>query len=1081
VVYSNIQRFNLDLMSEVENDVGGSCDLSRSGSEQVFCEDDLSLSMGEVAIRIAALWDAEGTFQKLQELRANSPLYRIFDGPPFATGMPHYGHFLPMALKDWAFRYHSMKGEKASMRGGWDTHGLPIEALIQKEQNLQTTEDIEEMGIPEFSEACRATVLRYVKEWNATQRSMGRWIDMTDPYATMDADYIESVWWVFAQLFEKGLVYEGKQVVAYSPGLATPLSNFEADQNYIDIEDPSVTVAFELDDGSKMLAWTTTPWSLPGNLALAVGLEIDYVKVNIGGEMFFLAKERLSVLEGKEYSVKGEMKGSELVGMSYSPLFDHFREGEGVRNAFKVVASNHVTLDSGTGIVHIAPAYGEDDFFVGEANGLGLVDPIDSKGEFNAQIPNLSGMNFRDANPKVLEMLESQGCLFEQNTITHSYPHCYRTDKPLLYKAVPSWFIKVTDIKDRMAELNQDINWMPDHLKDGRFGNWLSNARDWSISRNRYWGAPLPIWRCEETGEIIVIGSRDQLFELTGERPDDLHKAVMDDIPIEKDGKIYNRVPEIFDCWFESGAMPYASLHYPFEEGQSEENPPVPADFIAEGLDQTRGWFYTLMVLSTALYDKPAFKNVVVNGMVLAENDEQKWVKMSKKLRNYPDPNDLMERVGGDAMRFFILNSGAAKAEPLKFSEDGVDQTVKKVLLPLWNIYKFFVLYANADEWKGEVGLRDNVQQGKCEFPSESVLDKWVLARLEKSHEEITAAFDVNDLPRALREYTFLMADISQWYVRLSRSRFWKSEGNDKASAYRTLYEVLVRCAQMIAPVCPFISESIYRSLTKEESVHHSLWPQANAKNKNPELLAEMEAVRKVISLGLFLRKSKRLRVRQPLAEIAIVQKQGIDLSDYIDLIKAELNIKNVRFIEERDEEVFKPLVNLNRARLGKKLRAGLKKVIVALAQGAYELRDGELKIDEYELSEEAGDFSVNYVASGAGIADSKDGFTVVLDTEITEELEMEGMARDLIRVIQRERKEKDLHITDRIRVEVVSSDEKVGGIVEGFRSMIAEAVLGTEIAVRIEKGEEIEYECKIGDLEFRLSIWKVFLEEKKI
>lgn len=1036
------------MLKIIENDPSEDETPSKPQSrESFFDESTLDLTMGEIAKQIAGVWDSEGTFKRLQEQRKDAPQYRIFDGPPFATGIPHYGHFLPMTIKDWAFRYQSMKGKKATMKGGWDTHGVPVETLVQKEMDIKTTQDIESLGVGAFSEACRATVLRYVNEWNHTQKIMGRWIDMESPYATMDAEYIESVWWIFSQLFEKGMVYEGKKIVAYSPALGTPLSNFEADQNYRDIEDPAVTVAFEMEDGSKLLAWTTTPWSLFGNLALAVGENIEYVKIEMNGETFILAKERLSVIGDQPYTIKATIKGKDLVGLSYDPPFSHFQGKNETQNAFKIVASDHVTLDAGTGIVHIAPAYGEEDFDLGQRNDLALIDPIDNGGKFTEEVPQLTGKGFREANPKILEMLNEAGILFASEKITHSYPHCYRTDQPLMYKAVPSWFIKVTDIKDRMVELNNEVNWMPSHLQQGRFGDWLKNARDWSVSRNRYWGAPLPIWKCEETGEVVVVGSREELFDLSGERPDDLHKAVVDNITFEKDGKTFTRIPEIFDCWFESGAMPYASEHYPFE-GQEEGNPPIPADFIAEGLDQTRGWFYTLMVLSTALYDKPAFKNVVVNGMVLAENDEGKWVKMSKKLRNYPDPNDLLQRIGGDAMRFFILSSGAAKAEPLKFSDEGLDQVVKKVLLPLWNIYKFFITYANADGWKPDSKLRDNIQTGRYEEPSKNLLDQWALARLEKSHDEITAAYDINDLPRATREIAKFITDISNWFVRLSRDRFWKTTNDiDKENAYATLYEILIRYSQMIAPICPFISESIYRELTKESSVHHSLWPNGNAQNQNPQLLEAMEEVRQVVSMGLNLRTKNGMRVRQPLSEIAIMQKPGTKMQEYADLIATELNVKEVRFIEQGDPTAFKPVVNLNRAQLGKKLRAGLKDVIEKLKNEEYRLENGILQIGEHQLSVAEGDFTIEYEAIGSKVVGSENGYTVVLDLELTENLKMEGIARDLIRVIQSERKNQDLHITDRINVAITSPDQDIAETINNFRDMIRTAVLAEDIS----------------------------------
>lgn len=787
-------------------------------------------SFPEMEREILAYWRENDTFKKSISNRKDAEEFRFYDGPPFATGTPHYGHILAGILKDSIPRYQTMKGKRVERNFGWDCHGLPIENIVEKKLGISGKKDIEDkVGVYEFNEACRANVMTYVDEWRKVVERTGRWVDMDNDYKTMDASFMESVWWVFKSVYDKGLIYEDYRVVPYCVRCTTPLSNFEVNQGYEDKQDKTVTVKFKVKDTASkfVLAWTTTPWTLPANIGLAVGADIEYVEVlDDSGETYILAKDRLSSYYKNEqgYKVLNTYPGTCLVGLEYEPLFDDFvkmneagtlpKGYELGENAYHVILGHHVTTESGTGVVHIAPAYGIEDEEIGKKSKLGFVSSIDETGHVEYLSDEYNGQYVFDFNETVIKRLKDEKVLVHLATMSHSYPHCYRCGNPLIYRAISSWYLDVESIKDRMVANNQKVRWVPENIKDGRFGKWLEGARDWNLSRNRYWGSAIPVWKSEDGETEHCVGSIRELYELNKDfgqivevdgkyvfadtkQPVDIHKHFVDTILIKdpKTGKTLKRIPEVLDCWFESGSMPYASVHYPFE---NNENFTFPADFIAEGLDQTRGWFYTLIILGTALFDNTPFLNVIVNGILLAEDGK----KMSKSLKNYTDPTIVMDRYGADAMRFYMFASGAVKAEDLKFSDAGVDEVVKKAILPLWNAYTFFTTYANIDNF---------VPSGKLP-KSENPLDIWVLAKLEELVAYVDASFSSYKLDEVTRAILDFLDNLTNWYIRRSRRRFWKSDSDsDKNSAYETLYHVLVTTTKVMAPMTPFVAEEVFR------------------------------------------------------------------------------------------------------------------------------------------------------------------------------------------------------------------------------------------------------------------------------
>ena len=1000
----------------------------------MFKNVDPKQSFPKMEEEIIKYWKENDTFKKSIENRDKD--YIFYDGPPFATGLPHYGHLVGGTLKDVVPRYWAMQGYKVERKWGWDCHGLPVENIVEKELNLGSKTDIEEYGIDKFNEACRGVVLRYVKEWKIIVKRMGRWVDMEDDYKTMSPEYMESIWWVFKTLWDKGYVYEGYKVVPYCPRCATPLSNFETNQGYQDKQDPALTVKFELENepGTYVLAWTTTPWTLPSNLALAVGTDLTYAKIkDVSGEIYIMALDRIPnyYKNPDDYEIIEEFLGSKMEGWKYKPLLPYFADKK-EEKAFTITLGNFVTLEDGTGVVHMAP-FGEDDMTVLKALDVEAVHPLDAECRFNELVEEYKGQTCFEANPLIIKKLKEEKKLVRHETINHSYPFCWRCDTPLVYRPISTWFVNVESIKNQMIANNKDINWIPDHIGQGRFGKWLDGARDWAISRNRYWGAPLPIWRNEEnTEDVIAIGSIEELEKLSGEKVEDLHKHFVDKIEIKKDGKIYKRIPEVLDCWFESGSMPYAQLHYPFENKEKFENN-FPAEFIAEGLDQTRGWFYTLHVLANGLFDKPSFKNCIVNGIVLAEDG----MKMSKKLKNYPDPNKIMETYGADAMRFYLMNSPVVKADDMRFSEKGVNDVIKNMILPLWNAYSFFVTYANIDKW---TPTDDNPQ------PTNK-LDLWILNRLNELIEAEIDHMGKYDLQKASNEMYKFVDDLTNWYIRRSRRRFWKSEDDgDKKSAYETLFTVLTKLCQVIAPFMPFVSEEIYRNLTGEESVHLSNYPKPSPEGEigQSRLLEEMFLAKTIVSLGLASRAKLKIKVRQPLSKVQIAFGDQYDknlLKDQEEIIKEELNIKEIEVIDN-PSDLATVIAKPNAKLLGPKYGKDVQKIISEAKSGKFKrLDNGNIKVLDFELIPE--ELEIAYLGKEGKDIETEAGILIALDVNITPELEMEGLARDLVRQIQDLRKKADYNVDDRIQIALVGANSE---LIEKFGDYIKSETLSITI-----------------------------------
>ena len=1010
---------------------------------------------------IIQYWKDNNTFKKSIEKPAGEIRpkdYVFYDGPPFATGLPHYGHLLAGTLKDVVPRYWTMQGYRIERNWGWDCHGLPVENIVEKELKLSNKTDIEEYGIDKFNESCRSVVLRYAEEWKKVVERMGRWIDMENDYKTMSPEYMESIWWVFKSLWDKDRIYEGHKVVPYCPRCATPLSNFETNQGYQDKQDPALTVKFELKEepGTYLLAWTTTPWTLPSNLALAMGPDITYAKIkDVNGEVYIMALDRIPSYykNPDEYKVIDEFLGKEMEGKKYKPLLPYFADKPEPR-AFTVTLGNFVTLDSGTGIVHMAP-FGEDDMATLKTLDVEAVYPLNAECKFNELVKEYDGIDVFEANPLIIKKLKDENKVVKHETYNHSYPFCWRCDTPLIYRPISTWFVNVEKIKDRMLETNREINWTPDHIREGRFGKWLEGARDWAISRNRYWGAPLPIWRnVDDESDVIVIGSIKELEELSGKKVEDLHKHFVDKIEIEKDGKTYKRITEVLDCWFESGSMPYAQLHYPFENKEKFEGN-FPAEFIAEGLDQTRGWFYTLHVLSNSLFDKPAFKNIIVNGIVLAEDG----MKMSKRLNNYPDPGKVMDTYGADAMRFYMMNSPVVKADDMRFSEKGVSDVVRNFILPIWNSYSFFVTYANIDKWDPKLGLPVNTATGEKMLASTNKLDLWIIALLNELIETEIKWMEKYDLQKASNTIYSFVENLTNWYIRRSRRRFWKSEDDeDKKMAYQTLYIVLTKLCQIVAPFMPFISEEIYRNLTGEESVHLTKYPTPESADGNPRLMEEMFATKTIVSLGLASRAKTKLKVRQPLSKVQIALGDQYDksiLDDQIEIIKEELNVKEIEFIDN-PSDLATVIAKPNAKLLGPKYGKDVQTIITTAKSGKFErLDNGNIVVGEdpnprYELLPE--EMEIAYLGKEGKDVETEAGILIALDTEITPELEMEGNARDIVRQIQELRKSADYKVDDRIVVALINIDKT---LIEKFGDYIKNETLATSIENDITEPDE--------------------------
>lgn len=1011
----------------------------------MFKEISSKVSFPQMEEEVITLWEEREIFKKSLDIRKDSEEFVFYDGPPFATGLPHYGHLLAGTIKDIIPRYQAMRGHYVSRRFGWDCHGLPIEALAQEALGLAGAPAIQEAGVDVFNEQCRSMVTTYVEEWEKTVTRMGRWVDFENDYKTMDTPFMETIWWVFSELWKQDRIYKAHRIMPYSWKLNTPLSNFEAGRNYQDVQDPSITVRVRLVDfdfeNASALIWTTTPWTLPSNLAICAGPEIDYVAIkdNETQEIFVLALARVSAFYKKEeeYEILKSYKGSDLKGLKYEPLFDFFEDNP---NSFQILNDDFVSTEDGTGIVHMAPAYGEDDYRICREEGIPLVDPLDEDCKFTSKVPEYVGQFCKDADKAIIKALKQDGKLIHQSTIQHSYPFCERTDTPLIYRAIDAWYVRVEDLRERMLKNNEKVHWMPDYVGEKRFANWLADARDWNISRNRFWGSCIPVWvNIEDKSDMICISSIEQLEELSGQKVDDLHKHFVDEIIIEKDGKTYKRTPEVLDCWFESGAMPYAQNHYPFENKEHFEAN-FPADFIAEGLDQTRGWFYTLMVLSTALFDKPAFKNVVVNGMVLAEDG----LKMSKRLKNYPDPILVINKYGADALRLYMINSPVVHAESLRLSEEGVKHSLRHLLLPWWNAYSFFVTYANVDQWTPEqsVSERDNL------------MDRWIQSSLARLEQQVTSAMDNYNLQAAVRPFVAFIEDLTNWYIRRSRRRFWKSDDDaDKMQAYSTLYNVLLGLSKIAAPFTPFISETIYQNLKTDdmpESVHLCDFPTAADAKRDEVLEGQMAVVMNAVEQGRTLRAEYKLKNRQPLSKMHVVcddEKLLANIQELESLISDELNVRAVEFSTD-SSELATIQAKPNFKQLGPKLGPLMKKAVplinsltdeqIAAISGG-ETVSVELEGKIVELT--AADIEVVRNPK-EGLAVSAVGSLVVgLDTQLNDDLLTEGLAREFVNKIQSMRKELDLEITQRIHIRF-NGDEEIGTAVAKYTDYIVTETL---------------------------------------
>ena len=1020
--------------------------------------------------RVLQYWDSDSTFAASIANRADAEEFVFYDGPPFANGLPHYGHLLTGYVKDVVPRYQTMRGKKVDRRFGWDTHGLPAELEAERQLGITDKSEIEKMGMAKFNAYCRDSVLRYTGEWRDYVTRQARWVDFDNDYKTLDLDFMESVMWAFKALYDKGLIYQGYRVLPYSWYEQTPLSNQESklDDAYRMRQDPAVTVTMPLRvpdgplaslDGVNALIWTTTPWTLPSNLAIAVNPEVTYVHVKAADGREYLLAEALIGAYAKEIAdpeVLGTHLGKTLENLSYTPPFDFFA---GHPNSHRVLLGDYVTTDSGTGIVHLAPAFGEEDMDLATANGIEVVQPLDPGGRFTAQVPPYEGLMVFDANPVIIKDLKEAGRILRHETIEHSYPHSWRSGQPLIYMAVPSWFVAVTQFRDRMVELNKQITWVPEHIRDGQFGKWLEGARDWNISRNRYWGAPLPVWVSDdpEFPRVDVYGSLDDLERDFGVRPDNLHRPFIDELtrpnPDDPSGKsTMRRVPEVLDCWFESGSMPFAQVHYPFEnrdwfDGGDSAHAPAhnPGDFIVEYNGQTRGWFYTLHVLATALFDRPAFKTVAAHGIVLGDDGQ----KMSKSKRNYPDVNEVFDRDGSDAMRWFLMASPILRGGNLVVTERGIREGVRQALLPLWNAYSFLQLYAERPAtWRTD---------------SQHVLDRYILAKLATTRDTMTAALDTYDIAGACDAFREFVESLTNWYVRRSRARFWAGQDED-TDAFDTLYTVLEVACRLASPLLPLATEAIWRGLTGERSVHLTDWPTSDELPADADLVMAMDQVQAVCSTASSVRKANKLRVRLPLSGLTVASPTAAALEPFVDLIKDEMNVKDVTLATDASE-YGRYEIAVNARAAGPRLGKDVQRAIKAVKSGNWTAREGAdgsevVVADGIELHD--GEFTRRLVAVEPDSTAELPGGNglVVLDTAVTPELEAEGWAKDRVRELQDARRTLGLDVSDRITVRLVVPAERLD-----WARTHADLIAGEVLAVRFDvTGDGDAGSIELGD-----------------
>ena len=1030
-----------------------------------------SPSFPDIEKEILQYWYKEGTFQESIDQRKaqGAEEFVFYDGPPFANGLPHYGHLLTGYTKDLVPRFKTMQGYRVERRFGWDTHGLPAEVEAERQLGISGRPEIEKYGVDKFNAYCKTSVLKYTEDWRAYVTRQARWVDFDNDYKTLDTNYTESVIWAFKELYKKGLIYEGFKVLAYCWRCETPLSNHELrmdDEVYKTRQDQSVTVTFPIIEGElagvRMLAWTTTPWTLPTNFALAVGPEISYAVVSAGPNgaadggdsktKYLIAGSLLGAYakdlgyEDADSAISATEKtilGKDLAGIRYTRIFDYYADQTkfDTKNAWQVLVGDYVADNEGTGIVHQAPAYGEDDQKLCDEAGIPVYVSVNERGQFNSVVSDFEGQHVFDANKPITQKLKTEGRLLRQASYEHPYPHCYRCKNPLIYKAVSSWFVETTKVKDRMLELNQQIEWTPSHTRDGSFGKWLENVRDWAISRNRFWGAPIPVWKSDDPNypRIDVYGSLEELEKDFGKAPEDFHRPFIDQLtrpnPDDPTGKsTMRRVPEVLDCWFESGSMPFAQVHYPFENRDWFETH-NPGDFIVEYVGQTRGWFYTLHVLATALFDRPAFKSAISHGIVLG-NDGQ---KMSKSLRNYPDVYEVFDRDGSDAMRWFLMSSPILRGGNLIVTEQGIREGVRQVLLPLWNTWYFFSLYANASNYKA-----------KYSVTSSDVLDRYLLAKTRDLITQVEADLNQYDSYAASAKLRDFSDVLTNWYVRRSRDRFWA--GNEEA--FDTLYTVLEQVTRVVAPLLPMVSEEIWRGLTGGKSVHLETWPDASELSYDQDLVTAMDQVRTVSSVALGLRKTNGLRVRLPLSKLTVVTTGAAKLKEFAGIIAEELNVKEVELVELAVESTkafgVEKQLTVNSRALGPRLGKQVQEIIQAAKAGNWETSGENVSVNGVVL--EQGEYEISLVAKDES-SDEKligilpGGGFVILNRVVTPELSAEGLARDVIRAIQQARKDADFDVSDRIKTQL-SGDASVISAILAHEELVKSETLSLELSL---------------------------------
>ncbi len=1035
----------------------------------------------EIEQEISAFWEQNGIFEKSITSRSDCPVFTFYEGPPTANGKPGIHHVVSRTLKDLVCRYKTMRGYQVSRKAGWDTHGLPVEIEVEKKLGIKHKDEIIEYGIEKFNKECYKSVFTYLKDWENVTRRIGYWINLDDAYVTCTREYIESVWWALDSYYEKGLIYRGHKIQPYCPRCETPLSSHEVSQGYQDTKDPSIYVRIKLkgEDNTYILVWTTTPWTLISNVALAVHPEVNYVKVNIKDEYLILAKERLSIIEG-DYEIVETFKGKQLLGKEYERLFDYIPVET---KAFFIVEGEFVTTADGSGVVHIAPAFGEDDNQVGKKYGLPTMQPVNKSGEFTGEITDFRGEFVKEADQNIIMNLKRRGLMFKKETITHSYPHCWRCNSPLLYYARSSWYIRTTEYAQRMMELNNKINWAPPEVGSKRFGNWLAENKDWALSRDRFWGTPLPIWICQDCDKEKSIGSLAELAQGTWRvdgkelpidpKTFDPHKPYVDQVffPCECGGEM-KRVPELIDVWFDSGSMPFAQWHYPFENKDIFDRN-FPADYICEGIDQTRGWFYTLHSIASALFDKPAFYNVLVNELIL----DKHGLKMSKSRGNTVDPFQILDRYGADTLRWYLVTT-SPPWRPTLFDEEGLKEVQRRFFSTLMNSYSFFALYANIDEY---TGVEERIPVEKRQE-----IDRWILSELNSLYDEYTRLMDEYNVTHAARAVSdFTIDKLSNWYVRRNRRRFWKSEkGADKTAAYQTLYECLVGIAKLMAPFAPFTAEVLYRTLETvgktetEESVHLAMVPQKDESIIDKNLEHKMDIAQRIVYLARSIRSKSNLKVRQPLRRIVVSARNKNDEQDVLNMkrvIIEEINVKDIEFATDDSGLVHKS-AKPNFKSIGPKFG----KIVQKVAQRVKDMSDGEVAefekngtctfdVENQQVMLTRDDIDVTTEDIKGWVVESDGVVTVALDTELTDELRAEGLAREFVNRIQNMRKDAGFEVTDRIRIYYKSDDMLLKKALADFREYVKTETLAAELENIVSNGAKLQsqsingIDCKIG------------------